>query len=131
MWAEVITGVSVLTAIVSTAAWLRTRARLAESRREQEALEKSSRVFEEEQRVVELVARGGSLTEALDTLTRAIEKMTLDCVCTVLLLDEDRLHLLKGSGGSLPEEYMRAVHGLTIGPDVGACGTAAFRNETV
>ena len=99
MWAEVITGVSVLTAIVSTAAWLRTRARLAESRREQEALEKSSRVFEEEQRVVELVARGGSLTEALDTLTRAIEKMTLDCVCTVLLLDEDRLHLLKGSGG--------------------------------
>ena len=110
-------------------AWLQTR-RLSESRRSQEALEKSSRVLEEERRVLELIARGASLKEVLDALTGAIERMAGHCFCTILLLDEDRRHLREGSGGSIPPEYMRAIDGLEIGPDVGACGSAAFRNET-
>jgi two-component system, sensor histidine kinase and response regulator len=110
-------------------AWLQTH-RLFESRRIQEELEKSSRVLEEERRVLELIARGASLKEVLDALTGAIERMAGNCFCTILLLDEDRCHLLEGSGGSLPAEYMRAIDGLEIGPDVGACGSAAFRNET-
>jgi two-component system sensor histidine kinase/response regulator len=103
---------------------------LAESRKAQEELEKSSKVLEEERRVLELIARGASLKEVLDALTLAIERMAPDCFCTILLLDEDRRHLLEGSGGSLPPGYMKAVSGLEIGPEVGACGTAAFRNQT-
>jgi len=80
---------------------------------------------------MELVARGASLQEVLDTATRAVERMASDCLCTILLLDEDRRHLRAGSSGSLPNEYIRAVDGLEIGPEVGACGSAAFRNETV
>ena len=80
---------------------------------------------------MEMMGRGASLSEVLDTLTRAIENMAPECLCSILLLDEARGHLLTGSGGSLPEEYMRAVNGLAVGPDVGACGSAAFRNETV
>jgi signal transduction histidine kinase/AmiR/NasT family two-component response regulator len=131
MWVELEAVASAVIAVLSTTAWLRTRARLSESRREQEELAKSSRVLEEEQRIAELVAKGGSLKEVLDVLTRAIEHLATDCLCTVLLLDEEGRHLLEGSGGSMPEEYMRAVNGLTIGPEVGACGSAAFRNETV
>lgn len=85
----------------------------------------------EEQRVVEMMGRGASFQEVLDTLTHSIEKMAHDCFCTILLLDEERLHLLKGSGGSLPAQYINAVNGLAIGPDVGACGSAAFRNQTI
>jgi PAS domain S-box-containing protein len=48
-----------------------------------------------------------------------------------MLLDQDGRRLLAASGPSLPAEYMRMVDGLEIGPNVGACGTAAFRNETV
>jgi two-component system, sensor histidine kinase and response regulator len=110
-------------------AWLQTR-RLSESRRSQEELEKSSRVLEEERRVLELIARGASLKEVLDALTGAIERMAGNCLCTILLLDEDGRHLREGSGGSAPAEYIRAIDGLEIGPDVGACGSAAFRNET-
>jgi hypothetical protein len=48
------------------------------------------------------------------------------CFCTILLLDESRQRPMAGSAGSLPEEYIRAVNGLQIGPDVGACGSAAY-----
>jgi two-component system, cell cycle sensor histidine kinase and response regulator CckA len=104
--------------------------RLSEGRRVQQELEKSSQVLEEERRVLELIAKGASLKEVLDALTMAIERLAPDCFCTILLLDDDRRRLVEGSGGSLPREYMRALDGLEIGPNVGACGTAAFRNET-
>jgi two-component system sensor histidine kinase/response regulator len=110
-------------------AWLQTR-RLAERQRDQEKLERSSRVIEEERRVLELIAKGASLKEVLNALTAAIERMAPDCYCTVLLLDDERKQLWEGSGGGLPAAYMQGVNGLEIGPDVGACGSAAFRNET-
>src|SRR3984957_4108955 len=110
-------------------AYLQTR-RLRESQREQEKLERSSRVIEEESRVLELIAKGCSLKEVLNALTAAIERMAPECYCTVLLLDEEGKHLREGSGGGLPPEYMHGVDGLEIGPEVGACGSAAFRNQT-
>ncbi len=128
-WLVPIAAGILLTASGFALAWLQTR-RLGESRRSQEELERSSRVLEEERRVLDLIARGASLKEVLDALTGAIERMAGNCLCSILLLDEDRRHLLEGSGGRLPPEYVRAINGLEIGPEVGACGTAAFRNET-
>ena len=99
---------------------------------EQQDLLKASQVIEEQRRVMELVARGASLQELLDTLTAAIETIEPGTLCTVMLLDEkEGRFLLKGSGPSLPPEYLEAIDGLEIGPTVGACGTAAFLNETV
>ena len=94
-------------------------------------LERSMHMLEEERRVLELVAEGASLPEVLNALTKAIESMTSNCFCTVLLLDEEKQHLLAGSGGSLPASYMQAVNGLAIGPEVGSCGSAAFLNQTI
>jgi GAF domain-containing protein len=122
-------GALCLAIIASAVAWLQTR-RLAERQRDQEKLERSSRVIEEERRVLELIAKGASLKEVLNALTAAIERMALDCYCTVLLLDEEGKQLWEGSGGGLPPAYMQGVNGLEIGPEVGACGSAAFRNET-
>ncbi len=76
--------------------------------------------------------RGASLGDVLDSLTRAIERISPGALCTVLLLDEEhRRTLLKCSGPSMPAEYLAAVNGLVIGPDVGACGSAAYRNQTI
>ncbi len=81
---------------------------------------------------MELVARGSSLQELLDILTAAIERIESGTICTVMLLDEEeRRFLLKGSGPSLPPAYLEAINGLEIGPTVGACGAAAFLNETI
>ena len=123
--------VAVLCASVAAFGWRQARRRLGRSLRQQEELEKSSRVLEEERQVLELIARGASLKQVLDALTHAIEHMSPGCLCSVLVLDEDGQHLLEGSGGSLPADYIRGVHGLEIGPEVGACGTAAFLNEMV
>jgi signal transduction histidine kinase len=131
MWIELSFGAAFLTAVSTTTGWLRARERLARSRREQAELEKASHLLAEERRVMEMMGRGASLREVLDTLTLAIENLAPECLCSVLLMDEERRHLMTGSGGSLPQEYMLAVNGLTIGPDVGACGSAAFRNRTI
>src|ERR1700687_1830429 len=110
-WFGPVAGGLLLTASGFALAWLQSR-RLSESRRIQEELEKSSRVLEEERRVLELIARGASLKDALDALTGAIERMAGNCLCTILLLDEDGRHLREGSGGSAPAEYIRAIDGL-------------------
>ena len=132
MWPE-LAGLAIsAAAATSTAGWLWTRRLLAENRREREDLANSSLVIEEERRMLDLMAKGAALTEVLDTLTRAIERISPGALCTVLLLDKDGgKNLLKGSGPSLPESYLAAVNGLEIGPDVGACGSAAYRNETI
>src|SRR5271169_4611042 len=105
-------------ALAALAAGLQTW-RLREGQQDQEKLERSSRVIEEERHVLELIAKGASLKEVLNALTAAIERMAHDCYCTVLLLDDDGKHLLEGSGGGLPPAYMQGVNGLAIGPDVG------------
>ena len=130
MWLAL--ALSLLVAGFSGIAWLRTRRRLAESRLEREDLANSSLVIEEERRMLELVAKGASLTEVLSTLIRAIERISPGAICTVMLLDEEERRFLSiASGPSLAPEYFQALHGLEIGPEVGACGSAAFLNETV
>ena len=86
--------------------------RLRERQRDQEKLERSSRVIEEERHVLELIAKGASLKEVLDALTAAIERMATGCYCTVLLLDEEGKRLWEGSCGGLPPAYMQGVNGL-------------------
>jgi PAS domain S-box-containing protein len=99
---------------------------------QQEELANSSRVTELEKRLLELVARGTPLQQLLDNVTRSVEAMEPECVCTVLLLDEEhRRFLMSASGPSLPPEYMQVINGMEIGPEVGACGSAAYRNQTV
>jgi diguanylate cyclase (GGDEF)-like protein len=39
--------------------------------------------------------------------------------------------LRHGAAPSLPDAYVKAVDGLRIGPNVGSCGTAAYRREAV
>lgn len=132
MWLELVTFALLLGGGTATFAWLRTARLLAKTTREREDLTKSALVIEVERQMLELVAKGASLTEVLDTLTHAIERLSPESHCTIMLLDEEsRRRLIVASGPSLPAEYLQAANNLEIGPDVGACGTAAFRNETI
>jgi len=119
-WAAVATAVLIL------------RNRLLQRRdTELKDLRKSHRVLAEERQLLEQLARGASLNEVLDAATHLIESMAPGCLCTILLLDSEGKHLLAGSSGSLPKEYILAINGLAIGPEVGACGSAAYLNQTV
>ena len=58
------------------------------------------------------------LTEIADQLCRRVEVIAPDVVASVLHVDTDGLvHPL--GGPSLPDDYSRALEGVTIGPDVG------------
>ncbi|MES2129787.1 MAG: ATP-binding protein [Pseudomonadota bacterium] len=82
-------------------------------------------------KLLEMVARGAPLRDTLDQLMLLIENQSRGVFCSVLLLDEDGIHMHPGSGPSLPREYMDALEGFPIGPDVGSCGTAMYRKEAV
>jgi diguanylate cyclase (GGDEF)-like protein len=132
MWVELTAAALLPVAGVCAAGWIRTRRRLAESKREREDLANSSQVIEEERRMLELVAKGAPLNEVLSTLIRAIERISPGAICTVMLLDEEqRRYLSIAAGPSLPPAYLAALNSLEIGPEVGACGSAACLNETV
>jgi signal transduction histidine kinase/ActR/RegA family two-component response regulator len=94
-------------------------------------LERSSRVVEEERRVLELVANGASLRQVLDALATGLERLAPERLCTILLLDKDGRRLRSLSGPSMQPAFMQSIDGLEIGPEVGSCGSAAFRNQTI
>ena len=81
--------------------------------------------------VLESIASGKPLTESLDALMHLLEAQIPGSLCSVLLLDPDGTHLRHGAAPSLPAEYCAAIDGVTIGPEVGSCGTAAFLDQTV
>ena len=88
-------------------------------------------VLEGQSLVLELIARGESLHQVLDTLLRVIQLQSSGMLASILLLDPDGIHVRHGAAPDLPEEYVRAVDGLTIGPQAGSCGTAAFTRKAV
>lgn len=84
-----------------------------------------------QKRVLEMIARGDSLNSVLNVLCRNIEKHSSKMLCSILLLDENRINLHYGAAPSLPESYNRALDGVEIGPRVASCGTAAYWKEPV
>jgi PAS domain S-box-containing protein len=52
-------------------------------------------------------------------------------LASILLLDEDGIHLRHGAAPSLPRAYSNAIDGAAIGPKAGSCGTAAYRGTPV
>jgi signal transduction histidine kinase len=79
--------------------------------------------------VLEALAQDVSMTEMLDLFAWLIERQSNDMLCSILLLDGNKLR--HGAAPSLPEPYNHAVDGLEIGPAAGSCGTAAFLRQQV
>ena len=84
-----------------------------------------------EKMLLELVAGGGGLREILEGLCRAIEEVCPGAMAAVLLLDTEGKRLKSGVGPNFPDGFLAEVDGIEIGPNVGSCGTAAYRREQV
>ena len=81
--------------------------------------------------VLEMIAMGAPLGDVLTKLVLIIETQVPGLMASVLLLDEDGLHLRHGAAPSLPPEYTNAIDGVGIGDKVGSCATAAYRKQAV
>jgi diguanylate cyclase (GGDEF)-like protein len=84
-----------------------------------------------EKRLLELITQGDPLPNVLAFLARTVEEQVSEMFCSILLLDHDKKTLRLGAAPSLAETYNRAIDGIKIGPAVGSCGTAAYKNERV
>ena len=84
-----------------------------------------------QKRVLERIARGATLPVILHEIVGLVEGLLPGSLCSILQLDPNGRQLRLGAGPSLPAAYNDAIEGVEIGPEVGSCGTAAFRSETV
>ncbi len=87
--------------------------------------------WEDQTAVLERVAAGHPLAAILEDIVRMIERQAEDMACSILLLDQDGCTIRTGAAPNLPEEYVRMLDGLSIGPNAGSCGAAAHRRERV
>ncbi len=80
--------------------------------------------------ILEMIARGETLEATINRLCGQIEEMLPGVCCSVLRVD--RSGLLHPIGGSfLLNEYSARLEGLMTGPQVGACGSAAYLRRAV
>ena len=83
-------------------------------------------------RVLELAVNDSPLETSLGELIKLVESTSKTGVLgSILLLDEDGVHLRTGAAPSLPELYSAGIDGGEIGPKAGSCGTAAYTARPV
>jgi PAS domain S-box-containing protein len=82
-----------------------------------------------ENRILEMVAKGDSLSEILNSLCRLVEEQASDVLASILLVQDGRLR--HGGAPDLPDAYIEAIDGTAIGPIAGSCGTAAYTGKQV
>lgn len=92
----------------------------------------AERLLEAQYRVLERIALGASLGDALDALVRLIEETSGEAFASVCLVNEEGTRLQIVARGSLSGAFVEGLKdGVPIGPRAGSCGTAAYRGEPV
>ncbi len=81
--------------------------------------------------VLELVTKNQPLEEILTALIKMSEELNPEMIGSILLMDEINPVLVHGAAPSLPDFYIKAIDGMSIGKGIGSCGTAAFVKEKV
>ncbi|SES17606.1 PAS domain S-box protein [Sphingobium sp. YR768] len=92
----------------------------------------AARLSAAQNRILALAVEAAPLTATLEAIVREVETLsTSGVIGSILLLTEDGSSLRHGAGPSLPAAYNDAIDGIEVGPSVGSCGTAVYRNEPV
>jgi PAS domain S-box-containing protein len=74
--------------------------------------------------VLEMIATCASLEDVLGSLVQLVERQCEGMLCSILLLDDDGVHMRHGAAPSLPAAFRRATDGQPIGARNGSCGAA-------
>ncbi len=84
-----------------------------------------------ENRLLEMLATGCTLSEFLDALCRLIENIASGSLCGIVLVDPTSNRLKHGAAPSLPLSYNESIHGRPVNIHSGPCAMAAFLKEQV
>jgi diguanylate cyclase (GGDEF)-like protein len=80
--------------------------------------------------VLKMIAQGDDLQSTLMQLCLEVERLLPGTRASILTMDDQRL-LHPCVSPSLPEAYSAALDDLSIGPEVGSCGSAAYLQTAV
>jgi diguanylate cyclase (GGDEF)-like protein len=95
------------------------------------ARKRAELMLREQGRVLEMIATGTPLEQVFESLMVLMESQLERMMASILLLEDDGLHLRHAAAPSLPQAYTQVIDGLCIGPQAGSCGTAIHRREQV
>lgn len=84
-----------------------------------------------ENRLLEMLATGCTLSEFLDALCRLIEDIASGSLCGIVLVDPIGNRLQHGAAPSLPLSYNESIHGRPVNLLSGPCAMAACLKEQV
>ncbi len=81
--------------------------------------------------ILERVAANSPLEEILHETINLIESQFPRCMCSIMLISNDGLHLCNGAAVKLPGAYLQSLDGAEIGSKNGSCGTAAYQKMRI
>lgn len=87
--------------------------------------------LDEQAEVLGAVAAGAPMEPLLESVARLIERCAPGVLCSLLLVDRERMVLRNVAAPSLPQTYCEAIDGSQIGPKAGSCGTSAWSGRPV
>jgi diguanylate cyclase (GGDEF)-like protein/PAS domain S-box-containing protein len=74
--------------------------------------------------MLERITSDIGISQLFHDVAHYLESIMPNSLCSILLLDEDGVHLRIGATPSLPEFFSQAIDGVQIGDGVGSCGHA-------
>jgi PAS domain S-box-containing protein len=80
---------------------------------------------------LEMVVSGAPLSAVLSHLTQVVERLSDGQVVASIFFVDEEGRLRNGASPSLPAEYVSAIDGLKIRPDLGTCSAAAATRTIV
>ncbi|MCG8683878.1 MAG: ATP-binding protein [Desulfobacterales bacterium] len=82
-------------------------------------------------KVLRKLALGGTLNDVLGMILKIAEKKSPGTIASILLVDKDGKRLINSVESRLPDYFVNAINGTPVKDEMGSCGTAAFRGETI
>ena len=82
-------------------------------------------------RILEQIADGTPLDDVLDATAQFLEDLFDDARASLLLIDEEAETLHVGAAPNLPDDFVQALEGAPVEPDLGTCARVAFHGTDV
>ncbi|WP_379968052.1 EAL domain-containing protein [Ectobacillus sp. sgz5001026] len=90
----------------------------------------SEHMFMALNKTLQTIYEGKNLQAILKNLCELVEKtFNYDAKCSILLVDKEQAYLNVGAAPSLPEDYVKKIKKVEIGPNEGSCGSAAYNKK--
>jgi len=95
------------------------------------SLIKSERLGRLRNKTLEFIVGSHPLPNVLEFIVKSVEKENQNILCSISLFDKSKNYLEVGAAPNLPDELIKKIHRVEIGPEGSASGKAAFYGKRI